>query len=193
MFRDTLPLDRRESAQRVRSLARSLASSVRNRRLVVAVVSVVFAALLVGSAAAVPVGTTLVVSDADTGAVLVSHPVHDGSTVDLAYTHSVQKTPVHDVYTVRGDTLVNTKMTFESYGWGLPARQDVREVNGTLVFDPDWEGRHLYVTPGRVAGHELVVDGHRYDLVALSNASSVRIELTDRSALDAAIDAATHE
>lgn len=162
-----------------------------DRRLLLAALSVGVALLLVGSAAAVPVGQALVVSDLETGEHLVVTPVHDGSNVSLVYTHSVQKSPVRDEYEVRGDRLVNTRMVFESYGWGLPSRSDVREVNGTFVFEPDWSGEALNVKPGRVADHELVVDGRHYDLVNVSDARAVRITVADRTALDAAIDAVT--
>nr|WP_188872582.1 DUF1850 domain-containing protein [Halarchaeum rubridurum] len=149
-------------------------------------VAVVVGLLLatVTAAAAVPAGKQLTVTDQETGEVLIQTPVHENSTVSLVYMHSVQKSRVLDQYTVRGHTLVYTRMEFESYGWGLPSRSDVREVNGTFVLaDPDWQGRELHVKPGRVAGHHLIVDGHDYDLVERSDARAVTIRVTDRSLL----------
>ena len=158
-----------------------------NRRRTVAVAAalgLVFAAaaVSVGFAAANP-QRVLVVADADTGDPLLTVPVHEGSTVTLSYTHSVEKTPVEDVYTVNGTRLDNTLMRFESYGWGLPARENVSLRDGWFVFDPDRSYDEFYVKPGRVAGHTLTVDGETYDLVELSNADSVRLSVERRGGL----------
>lgn len=152
-------------------------------------VAVVFVllALTVGGAAAVPAGQALVVEDADTGEQLLSTPVSENTTVALEYTHSVEKTRVLDAYAVRNGSLVMTRMEFESYGWGLPARVDVRSENGSFVFDPEGTYEDLYVKPGRIAGHKLHVGDETYDLVSLSDAQSVRIYVTNRSVLDAAL------
>ena len=125
----------------------------------------------------------LVVQNATSGDRLLAVPVSNGSNVTLAYTHSVEKSRVLDVYRIAGDRLVNTRMVFADYGAGLPANQPVdRTASGAFVFDPDWSGTELYVKPGPVAGHVLFVDGRRFDLVAISNASTVRISVANRSA-----------
>lgn len=152
----------------------------------------------VGLAAALPAGQTLVVTDTETDAVLVRTPVTDGTTVTLAYTHSVERTPVEDVYVVRGGTLDNVEMRFQSYGWGLPARADVHRENGSFVFDPDRRYDELFVKPGRIAGHRLMIDdpstdgdATTVDLVARSDARTVRIAVERRSALDTLLPDAT--
>jgi hypothetical protein len=78
-------------------------------------------------------------------------------------------------------------MEFESYGWGLPARVNVTNVNGTLVYDPAepiTELDELLVSPGRIAGHELIVDDRRYDLVAVTDGNDVRMHIERRSLLE---------
>lgn len=150
-----------------------------DRRRLVAV-ALLLVAGSVGFAAAQP-DRALVVEDADTGERLLTVPVTDGTTVTLAYTHSVERSPVEDVYTVDGARLDNTRMRFQSYGWGLPASAPVSREDGWFVFDPDRSFDELYVNPGHVAGHTLTVDGETYDLVALSDASSVRIAVEHRS------------
>lgn len=162
--------------------------------------------LLFGVAAFLPAGRVLVVEVSETGEIsqangsgggtepgtrLLSVPVENGTHVVLAYTHSVEKTPVRDRYTVRGDRLVMTRMTFESYGWGLPASATVSKEDGQFVFDPPGNYTELAVSPGDVAGHRLQVGGRSYDLVERSGGSSVRIHLVRRSVLDAAIDSIT--
>ncbi|SFR32069.1 DUF1850 domain-containing protein [Halogeometricum limi] len=155
------------------------------RRLAVVVVLVL---VLAGAGAATTTdGRTLVVEDAETGETLLSTPVSEGTLVALEYTHSVEKTRVLDAYAVDGTNLTMTRMEFESYGAGLPARANVTVENGTFVFDPDGTYEELYVKPGRIAGHELHVGSETYDLVALSDARSVRLTVERRSALARAL------
>lgn len=139
-------------------------------------------------AAATPASSALVVEDASSGERLIATPVDEGTTVTLNYTHSVEKTPVHDIYTVHNGSLEMTRMEFQSYGWGLPSRANVTRENGWYVFDPKGDYEELYVEPGRVAGHQLQVDDRTYDLVALSNAEGVRLHVTERSVLRTALD-----
>ncbi|WP_193309329.1 DUF1850 domain-containing protein [Halorubrum halophilum] len=158
-----------------------LSRSVAGAALLAAVV------LVVGVAATAPAGAVLVVEDTETGEQYLSEPVDSGSTVALEYTHSVEKSRVYDEYRVDGDTLVNTRMEFESYGWGLPARVNVTNVNGTLVYDPAepiTELERLSVSPGRIAGHTLIVDGREHDLVAVSNGNDVTLHIERRSILE---------
>ncbi|MFC3956795.1 DUF1850 domain-containing protein [Halovivax cerinus] len=158
-----------------------------SRRHVLVALSLALGAGIVAGAALVPTETVLVVDDAETGERYLAEPVSDGSTVGLEYTHSVERSRVYDEYHVADRTLVNTRMEFESYGWGLPARVDVTSENGTFVYEPSrpiMELRTLSISPGRIAGHELIVDGRRHDLVALTNARDVRIRVERRSILD---------
>lgn len=142
---------------------------------------------LAGVAAAVPAGTVLVVADAESGERLLVAPVGENTTVALEYTHSVERTPVRDVYAVRGDRLAMTRTEFESYGWGFPAGANVTRENGSFVARPDRSYAAVTVKPGRIAGHELVVGDRRYDLVGLSDARAVRMHVTDRSTLAAVV------
>ncbi|ACM57904.1 DUF1850 domain-containing protein [Halorubrum lacusprofundi] len=134
-----------------------------------------------------PIGAVLVVENAETGERYVAEPVNDGSTVALEYTHSVEKSRVYDEYRVDGRTLVNTRMEFESYGWGLPARVNVTTVNGTFVYDPAepiTELDELFVSPGRIANHTLIVDERQYDFVAVTEGNDVRVHIERRSLLE---------
>ncbi|SDL89335.1 hypothetical protein SAMN04487949_0087 [Halogranum gelatinilyticum] len=145
-----------------------------------------------GVAAAVPGGQALVVEDAETGETLLTVPVEEETVVALEYTHSVEKTPVLDVYAVRDDELVMTRMEFESFGWGLPARANVTNENGTFVFDPEGSFSELYVTPGTVADHRLHVGDRTYDLVTVAGGEhSVRLHVVQRSLLRTGIERLT--
>ncbi|WP_318567679.1 DUF1850 domain-containing protein [Salinigranum marinum] len=159
----------------------------RRLRAVVAVSVVLLLAVGGAAATSLPAGQALVVETADSGDELLRVPVEENTTVALEYTHSVEKTRVLDGYAVRGGELVMTRMEFQSYGWGLPARVNVSQENGSFVFDPDGSYEELYVKPGRIAGHELHVGDRTYDLVALSDANSVRIYIADRTLVEVAL------
>lgn len=152
-------------------------------RLVVPIAVVLVA--LAGLAGAVGGERVLVVERVDSGEEVLAVPVSEGTEVGLEYMHSVEKTRVYDGYEVADDRLVNTRMEFESYGWGLPAGANVTSENGTFVYDPPGELRELYVKPGTVANHTLIVGDRRYDLVERADASTVRIHLERRSTLAA--------
>ncbi|KTG11661.1 C4-dicarboxylate ABC transporter [Haloprofundus marisrubri] len=151
----------------------------------VAFVSLVVLALVVaGGAVAAQPDRVLVVEDAETGERLFTAPVANDTTVTLAYNHSVEGSPVRDVYAVRGDELVMTRMEFSSYGWGFPAQANVTRKNGSFVTYPDdVRLSELYVSPGDVAGHRLHVGDETYDLVARSGGDTVRIHVEHRSIL----------
>ncbi len=145
-------------------------------------------ALVLATVAAVallaPPARVLVVERLDTGEPILTQPVENGTAVTLVYTHSVEKTRVEDEYTIRGDRLVQTRMAFESYGWGLPARANVTRENGTFVYDPPGEYESLSVAPGRIAGHRLQVGNRTYDLVERADGVSVRIHLARRAPME---------
>jgi len=160
----------------------------RTRHLASAVaVAAALLVVLAGVAAAIPAGTVLVVEDVDTGERYITHPVEDGSLVALEYMHSVEKSRVYEAYRVDGQTLVNTRMEFESYGWGLPSGANVTTVDGVLVYDPPEpivELEALSVSPGRIADHTLIVDEARYDLVERTDARDVRLHIERRTLTD---------
>ena len=135
---------------------------------------------------------TLVVADATSGERLLEIPVDDGEEVTLAYTHSVERTPVEDVYAVDGDELRAVKSVFHSFGAGLPT--NVTRTEEGYVAEGRDSHEELFVVPGEIAGHELVVGDDRYDLVAVADGGVV-LSLTDRSVGDALEDrlVATHQ
>jgi hypothetical protein len=140
--------------------------------------------LLVSLGAATTVGTDeriLVVTNDDGKSLLTEH-VTDDTTIRLEYTHSVEKTAVADVYVVDGTELRMTRMEFDSYGAGLPADASVeRAADGEgYVYELDRSYDRLDVSPGEHAGHQLVVDGERYDLVERSGGEPVSIYVTER-------------
>jgi hypothetical protein len=136
-----------------------------------------------GAALFAPSHQVLVVERLETGEPVLERAVDNGTTVRLAYTHSVEKSRVEDGYTVQGDHLVQTRMAFESYGWGLPAQANVTREDGMFVYDPPGTYESLAVAPGRIADHRLVVDDRTYDLVARADGEAVRLRLERRPML----------
>lgn len=135
-----------------------------------------------GAAASVSTNERVLVVETDDGKVLLTEPVTDDTTVRLEYTHSVEKTPVADVYTVDGTTLRMTRMEFDSYGAGLPANAPVeRAADGQgYVYELNRTYDRIAVSPGERAGHRLVIDGERYDLVERSEGDPVSIHVIER-------------
>lgn len=116
---------------------------------------------------------TLVVADADSGEPLLEVPVDEGDEVILSYTHSVEKTSVQDVYVVDGTELRADRMVFHSHGAGLPSDEPIERTDDGFVIAGEGSHERIVVSPGSIAGHELLVDGERYDLVERSNGSVV--------------------
>lgn len=151
------------------------------KRAPVLVFAVALLTVVTGLTAGLSGDRVVVVERADTGQVLLTHPVEDGTHVALEYTHSVEKSRVYDGYTVSGTTLEMTRMEFESYGWGLPAGADVTRDDGTFVYDPPGDVDELVVATGRTAGHRLHVGDRTYDLAERANAETVRITVQRRA------------
>ncbi|WP_247003457.1 DUF1850 domain-containing protein [Halosolutus gelatinilyticus] len=150
-------------------------------------IAVVVLALLVATAAAAvataSANRTLVVADAETGDRVLERPVEDGTEVTLSYTHSVEKTPIEDVYVVDGTTLRMDRMVFRSHGAGLPTDAAYERTDEGFVLPLNDSYETVRVVPGSIAGHELVVGDNRYDLVAHSDGSVV-IFVTERTLSD---------
>lgn len=123
---------------------------------------------------------TLVVSDSQTDRVLYSTAVSEGTSLELRYTHSVERSPVTERYRVTDGQLRQTVIIFESYGWGLPAGADVEEVRGQFHAPMDRRYDELMITPGPIADQQLSVDGTQLALYELAGRSSVRITIEHR-------------
>lgn len=121
--------------------------------------------------------STLIVTD-DDGTQQIEIAVEEGSEVTIEYTHSVERTLVSDVYVVSGETLTSDRMYFSSFGAGLPAFANVTREGDRYVYEPQKKQYDpLIVSTGPIAGHDLVVDGQRYDLVGIADSGTVQIRV----------------
>jgi hypothetical protein len=121
-----------------------------------------------------PVGE-LRVAAAGGGRVLRIGGVGPGMSVELRYGHSVERTPIVEVYRVEPDGLWFVEMRFVSQGAGLPTEGYVRE-GGQFVLR---RRRHVGVLSLRlsaIAGHRLRVGDQEIDLVrAFADGQAVTI------------------
>lgn len=120
-------------------------------------------------------GYAVVIADHETGEILHAEHATEGTTIELEYTHSVEKTPIVEVYEIDEGTLINTEIHFSSYGAGLPSNADVEREGGSFVSTPNTTHDDLHVSPGEIAGHTVTIDGSTYDLVAMSDGRTVTI------------------
>lgn len=91
-----------------------------------------------------------------------SHPVADGDTFAITYTHSVAQTPVTDYFTIKKHEIWLDRTVYHDFGAGLPHSpekgQKMTHANGQLIISgynrrlPDFELR-----VGRVANHQLII------------------------------------
>lgn len=149
-------------------------------RVGVAIVLVSLSVILAGVVVLTSPTKTLVVTD-DSGSVLLDIDVDPGAEVAIEYTHSVEQTPVTDVYTISDCALVEDRMLFSSFGAGLPSEADVSREGDRYVYRPPPQ-RHdpLIVTTGSLAGHRLFVGDEEYDLADIAAGGTVELQIEHR-------------
>jgi hypothetical protein len=106
-------------------------------------------------------------TDDRSGRVLWHLVVPVGASVELRYTHSVERTPVVEVFQAGPDGLWLTAMRFVSQGAGLPTEGYVREGDHFILRTR----RHLGIVRLRVsalASQRLVVGKNQVDLATVA-------------------------
>ena len=158
---------------------------VSRRRLAVVGSLLVVALATIAVAAATPAGTTLVVEDAETGETLDRHDVEPGEEFSLMYVHSFEKTPVHEVYTVRDGEIFQLREEYAYNAAGLEyTRSSTRVGNRThaTVNEPVGE---FVVRVAASTEHTYTVDGEERPLTDIADPwSSVRFTTEKESYLD---------
>lgn len=95
---------------------------------------------------------------------LLSICVESGA-FELHYVHSVERTPVVEVYRVRDGTIVLEGMRFRSLGWGLPSEGYVRRGGWFVVSGLGRRLGTLRVRTTRLNRYTLVVGDRAVPLV----------------------------
>ena len=135
----------------------------------------VAAALVIVAAVAVilwilPRGERLVLSDRDNGRVYARYAVSDGDVFSVTFVHSVNKTPVSDVYEVRNGSMVLTGTVYYSFGAGVPDELNegetltIREDGAMVVTGMDQDLNGVVYAVGTVSDHVLEICGEQISL-----------------------------
>jgi hypothetical protein len=116
----------------------------------------------------------------ENGFVRLKLPLDEGEKFTLSYSHSVHRTPVHDIFqvSVEGEiTLVATE--FSSLGVGtpfLPGEGELKEVDGKLVLEGlNRVFTQLQIRPHPLTEHCLIHRQVRYLLADYSGADALVI------------------
>lgn len=96
-----------------------------------AVVVTIMASVFILYALSAP---ALVLKNADTGEIIAAYPMHDGDEFSITFIHSVNKSPVTDVYQIRDREIYVVRTKYFSFGAGV---QTEVEAGQTLEYGPD--------------------------------------------------------
>lgn len=94
------------------------------------------------------------------------------TTFSIKYTHSVERTPVWETYSLNKDEIILQETIFQSYGAGLPATSpydfDIVD-NGFRLYNIDQKMTNLIYRTGAVrANHELLIGDKSYPFLDFS-------------------------
>lgn len=115
----------------------------------------------------------LVLKDADTGEVYARWQVEEGSEFSLEFVHSVNKTPVIDVFSVEGDRFRAVKTIYSSLGAGVQSELsegetlDYDEAGNMVITGFSQRFEQLNLIVGTVSDHVLTIGGTRQSLTQL--------------------------
>lgn len=129
-------------------------------------------ALLVVSGAIVFKGLPqkLVIADTESGALYGRWPVKDGTEFAIEFVHSVNQSPVRDVFQVRGRRIVPVAAVFSSFGAGMQTdlgegEELIREEDGTMrIVGFTRSFKSLAYIVGTVSDHTLYIHDERISL-----------------------------
>lgn len=115
-------------------------------------------------------GKQLVLRDAQTGTVFARWDVVEADRFSVEFVHSVNQSPVIDVFAVQGERLKAVKTIYTSLGAGvqselMPGETLSYDEDGRMVisgFQQEFESLNLIV--GTVSDHVLTIGNQRYSL-----------------------------
>ena len=128
--------------------------------------------------AALRAGDYLVLRNGDTGAVYARYPVSEGDRFSVGFIHSVNKSPLTDVYEIRDHKIYVVETVYYGFGAGVQTEleegQTLRygEDGAMIVSGFDREMDDLRYSVGTVSDHTLVIHGRRISLRELCGRNS---------------------
>lgn len=125
-----------------------------------------------------PGGTSLVLSNADSGQVYATYPVENGDTFAVEFIHSVNKSPVRDVYEIREGEIWNTQCIY--YGFGAGVEEELGEgetlsygENGEMIISNiEKKIDNMVIVVGTISDHTLYLRDETISLRDLCGRSS---------------------
>lgn len=131
----------------------------------------------------VPISRQLIVTDDQTGEVLYSTSIEPGQTFSIKYIHSVNKSPVEDIFDIsHSNRIVLKKTIFRSFGAGIPYELEdgqSLDVMGDRIEISNINKRidRFLLKIGTVAEHTLCIKGREIRMDSLAGPMrTVRLE-----------------
>lgn len=123
-------------------------------------------------------GERLVLSDPATGEVYASYPMEEGDTFGVEFIHSVNKSPVRDIYELRDGEIWNVQCIY--YGFGAGVEEILLEGetlsygdNGEMIIsDIDHKIDNMVIIVGTISDHTLYLGDETISLRDLCGRSS---------------------
>ncbi|MDR2068784.1 MAG: DUF1850 domain-containing protein [Spirochaetaceae bacterium] len=112
----------------------------------------------------------LVITDTESGALYGRWPVKEGTEFAIEFVHSVNQSPVREVFQVRGRRIAAVAAVFSSFGAGMQTEpgkgeQLIREEDGTMrIVGFTRSFKSLAYIVGTVSDHILYIDADRISL-----------------------------
>ena len=120
----------------------------------------------------------LVLSDRESGQVYATYPVENGDTFAVEFVHSVNKSPVRDVFEIRDGEIWNTQCIY--YGFGAGVEEELGEgetlsygENGEMIIsDIEKKMDTMVIVVGTISDHTLYLGEETISLRDLCGRSS---------------------
>ena len=120
----------------------------------------------------------LVLSDKESGQVYATYPVENGDTYAVEFVHSVNKSPVRDVYEIRAGEIWNTQCIYYGFGAGVEEQLGEGETlsygeNGEMIISNiNKKMDNLVIVVGTISDHTLYLGDETISLRDLCGRSS---------------------
>ena len=120
----------------------------------------------------------LILYDRDTGHKYAEYAMEEGGSFSVTFVHSVNKSPVSDVYEIRDGKIFLTGTVYYGFGAGVPTDLSPGQTlsygaNGEMIIDGmDTEMKDLIYIVGTVYDHILHVNGEEINLTELCGKNS---------------------
>ena len=131
----------------------------------------------------------LILKDGETGAVIRSFPVREGEEFAVTFIHSVNQSPVTEVYQIRNGEIYVVRTIYYAFGAGVPSelaegqRLAYAEDGAMVVTGIDRRLTRLSYIVGTVSDHTLAIGGESISLLRLCGRNAtVRFETGRRLA-----------